>query len=40
MSFFDSRVCDCSVWQVVLVKVMNACVKVDIKANAAGAKID
>lgn len=40
MSYFDSRVGECPVWQVVLIRVVNMCVKVDMKADIDGAKID
>ncbi|GAW64416.1 hypothetical protein Lacidipiscis_01610 [Ligilactobacillus acidipiscis] len=44
MSYFDSRVgeCrvgECPVWQVVLIRVVKVCVKVDMKANTADAKM-
>lgn len=40
MSYFDSRVGECPVWQVELIRVVNVCVKVDMKADTDGAKID
>lgn len=39
MSYFDSRVCKCPVWQVVLIKVVKGGIKVDMKELVVGAKI-
>lgn len=39
MSYFDSRVYGCPVWEVVLIRVVKVCVKVDMKANTADAKM-
>ena len=39
MSYFDSRVDDCPVWQVVLTMVVKVEIKVDITAFTEGAKI-
>lgn len=39
MSYFDSRVDDCPVWQVVSIRVVEMCVKVDIKADTADTKM-
>lgn len=30
MSYFDSRVCECPIWQVVLIRVVKVGVEVDI----------
>lgn len=39
MSYFDSRVCKCPVWQVVLIKVVKGGIKIDMKAYTADAKM-
>ena len=39
MSYFDSRVDDRSVWQVVLIMVVKVCAKTDMKAYTADAKM-
>ena len=39
MSYFDSRVDDRSVWQVVLIMVVKVGIKIDITACREGAKI-
>lgn len=39
MSYFDSRVCEGPVWQVGLIRVVEMCVKVDIKADIADTKM-
>lgn len=39
MSYFDSRVDDFPVWQVVLIRVVKVFVKVDMKANTADTKM-
>ena len=39
MSYFDSRVHQCPFWQVVLIRVAEKCVKVDIKADTADTKM-
>lgn len=40
MSYFDSRVDDCPVWQVVSIRVVEVRVKADMKAYTADTKID
>lgn len=40
MSYFDSRVCECPVWQVVLIRVVKVKISVDITVFVAGAKCD
>lgn len=40
MSYFDSRVDDCPVWQVVLIIVVIVKIKVDMTVFVAGAKCD
>ena len=39
MSYFDSRVGECPVWQVELIRVVKVVIKVDITAFTEGAKI-
>ena len=39
MSYFDSRVSEGPVWQVVLIKVVKVCAKTDMKAYTADAKM-
>ena len=39
MSYFDSRVDEGSVWQVVLIKVVKVCAKTDMKAYTADVKM-
>lgn len=39
MSYFDSRVGECPVWQVVLIMVVKVGIKVDITAFTEGVKI-
>lgn len=39
MSYFDSRVCECPVWQVVLIMVVKVGIKVDITVFTEGEKI-
>mgnify|MGYP005791529489 FL=1 len=38
MSYFDSRVDDCPVWQVVLIRIVKVEVSVDMKVNITGVK--
>ena len=40
MSYFDSRVCECPVWQVVLIRVVKVKIRVDMTVFVAGAKCD
>lgn len=39
MSYFDSRVCRCPVWQVVLIRVVKIEIKIDTVVFVAGTKI-
>ncbi len=39
MSYFDSRVYQCPFWQVVFIRIVEMCVKVDIKADTADTKM-
>ena len=40
MSYFDSRVGECPVWQVVLIRVVEVEVSLDMTVFVAGAKCD
>lgn len=39
MSYFDSRVGECPVWQVVLIRVVKVGINVEMKANLIGTKV-
>ncbi len=39
MSYFDSRVGKCPVWQVVLIRIVKVEVSVDMKVNITGVKM-